>query len=237
MVARKKKTAKSGASKKKRPVRSPASGARAGAKLRAYGGKGRVGVPRLDELFEIRPEPGPSAKMVAAIRQNAILLRMQEIWNRANVKERLALLNELLALREFSGDELIGRYIELGRENGTLRGDADIKHVYDDWFGGGYFNGPVIETMIAGSIVAGQRSLETGLEIVLYWVAAAGERVKVAVAESAQQITLLLMTPSRPKTSTPVTVLEKAEPFWVVVPDADGTGVEVERVYATALDV
>jgi hypothetical protein len=192
----------------------------------------RLPVPRLDELFDIIAEALKRFKAVEVIQQNAIFERMQNVWNRATPVQRLAILNEHIELRQRSGDALVQGYVALGRKLGTLRNDADIQHAVDDWFGG-YFEGPVVESFVAGSIVACQRSLETGLPIGIYWVAGAGNELKIAVAQSAHQITMLMLTPPQPLKETRVRALGQAEQLWVVAPQEGG--VSVQQVYASAL--
>jgi hypothetical protein len=236
MVARKTKTAKPSARKKRRPTQQSAAST-AKAKARARPGPKRPAIPSLRSLFDIQREiPLTKAKRVQTIRQNAILERMGQVWNRAGFRQRLAILKQLIALRALSGAALVVGYVELGRKLGTLRNDADIQHAARDWFGG-YFVGPVVESFVAGSILGAQRSLETGLPIAFYWVAAAGEQLKFAVAESPQQITILLLTPPEPNRQTEVRELRKPERLWVVAPDDRGTGVAVQQVFATAIAV
>jgi hypothetical protein len=191
---------------------------------------------KLDRLVSvIQPElPPVASKRVAVIRQNAILSRMERRWNKASPRGREALLRQLIALRALDGQQQIAALIEQGKQDGTLRDEADIQHAANDWLGT-YFRGPVAQTLIDAMIVAGQRSLARGVPVAMYWVASSGSELKVSVAQSDHQVTFLLMTPPDPAGHTQVRQLDKAEPLWVI--SGRDSQAEVEQVYATALVV
>jgi hypothetical protein len=176
---------------------------------------------------------GPVAnKIVDVIRQNPILLRMERHWNAASQRQRQTMLKQHVALRRLDYAARVRAFVELGLKHGTLRGEADVRHATKDWLGG-YFKGPVIDIIIEGFIFAMKRSIQSRLPVAMYWVAGAESDLKVAVAQSEQQITFLLVTPRQPAKDTPVRKLGKKDPLWVV----SGTrrGVKVEQVVMTAL--
>lgn len=187
-------------------------------------------------LQRIQDLPNPrnlfGKKGVEAIRQNAILARIQLFWNQLNRAQKAAKLLELMQLRELQGQAQITAFVQMGIRDKTLVGAADEKHAQDDWLGR-YFTGPVARIFIEGMIVAGQRSLASRQPLAIYWVAGAGRSVKVAVAESPRQVTFLLMTPPSPRVHTDVRRLARPEPLWVVSPQ--GKNVIVEQVFPNAL--
>jgi hypothetical protein len=193
-----------------------------------------VDLYKLEDVVEIlRPSGiGPVAKGVVAIRQNAILRRIEAFWNRLNAARKEKKLRELMALRELKGGELVQAFVKMGERDKTLRDPADLGHATQEWLGS-YFKGPVVEMFVEGMIVAAQRSLATGVPIGMYWVAGAGKQMKVAVAQSGAQITFLLMTPPQPAVKTPVKQLERPESLWVV--SGSGKRAVTEQVYPTAL--
>jgi hypothetical protein len=176
---------------------------------------------------------GPVAmKIVDVIRQNPILARMEALWNMASSRRRKAMLDQHLALRRLDYAGRVRGFVALGQKYGTLRNEADVRHAAKDWLGG-YFEGPVVDILIHGFIVTMKRSIKTGLPVGMYWVAGPGREVKTAIAESEHQITFLLVTPPAPAIETPVRVLRRKDPLWVV----SGTrrGVKIEQVTMTAL--
>jgi len=223
---------------KKKPSKSAAPKAPAAPKKkRASVREPGVDLRRIEEVVTLAPRlPGgrdPKAKGLEAIRQNAILRRMQDFWNKLSVTKKEQKLRELMALRELQGEAQAIAFVKMGEKDGTLRGDADLAHAANEWLGS-YFKGPVVEILIEGMIVAAQRSLASGLPTAMYWVAGAGKRMQISVAESAHQVTFLLMTPPQPRTKTPVRELDKPESLWVVSGQGKKT-VVVEQVYPTAL--
>src|SRR3954469_2179035 len=85
---------------------------------------------RLEQVVEISrfPKDPVAGKRVEIIRQNAILRRMNAVWNEASIGERVEMLRELIAIQPLEGDELISAYVKLGVKHGTLRGEADVEH-------------------------------------------------------------------------------------------------------------
>jgi hypothetical protein len=226
---------KTSAKQKKRPATTKAGPKKAGSTLQRNRTRLPRDLARLDRLVEISRFPlGAAGKRVEIIRQNAILRRMNAVWNEASLEERVEMLRELIEIQPLTGDELISAYVDLGVKHGTLRGDADVDHASNDWLSR-YFSGPIAEMLVNSSIVACQRSLETGLPIASYWVAGAGQDVKIAVAQGVGQVTCLLLTPSEPAIETPVRELDRAEPLWTVS-DRDGA-ITVEQVFETALRI
>jgi hypothetical protein len=199
-----------------------------------------AGRPPVTPGSPVPPEPpafpprGPFSKIVATIRQNAILRRMQEFWNAASVKERRAILKELLALRELAPKDQVLGLVALGRQSKTLRGAEDVNHATKDWLGQ-YFTGPAARTLLEGMITAAERSLDAGLPVANYWVAGDREdlKLKVAVAVSDHQVTVLLVTPPELRGDAEIRDLRAAEPLWVI--RAVGNQVVVEQVRMTGI--
>ena len=217
----------------KSPKKAAAAGRKNAGKASAYAPRTPIDLRKLESVVRLEnPDIDVAAKSCEAIRQNAILARIQKFWNALNKGQKAAKLQELIALRELQGDAQIEAFVQMGVRDKTLVGAADEKHAQDDWLGR-YFTGPVVSIFIEGMIVAGQRSFVSGQPVGIYWVAGAGRAVKVSVAESARQVTFLLMTPPKPRVKTAVKQLSRPEPLWVIT--GDGKGTTVEQVFPTAL--
>ena len=197
------------------------------------GASGGIDLRNMREVFKLSPGHVVAAKSCEAIRQNWMLREFERNWNQLSVAGKEARLLELIALRQVPGDQLAQVFAQMGKEHGTLRGAANQRHVTEDWLGG-YFDGPVAKIFLEGMIVGAQRSLASKTPAAMYWVAGPGDEVRVAIAESPQQTTFLLMTPQQPRKTTKVKTLKnKAEPLWVI--SGHGDGAVVEQVLPTVL--
>ncbi len=73
---------------------------------------------------------------------------------------------------------------------------ADLDHFIDDWLGGGYFPGVPVEALLrAGYSQAVRRARERQVPIVSLWMKTPNAPFHVFVNETAQQVTVILVTP------------------------------------------
>ncbi|MGD8858833.1 MAG: hypothetical protein PVI30_02405 [Myxococcales bacterium] len=218
----------------KRLPKGKAARGKAAAAPGAFDVQSLIDVRKLDDVVELElPDVDPQQyKSVEAIRRNPMLARMADDWNAATPAVRERKLREMIGLRQLSNDDLARGFALWGVKQRTVKRGRELEHTTDDWFGG-YFKGPVARIVLEGMILAAQRSVASGLPVDLYWVASAGRGVKVSVAESAYQVTMLLMTPPTPAKQTRVRRMREPESLWVV--SGRGRKAVVQQVYPTAL--
>jgi len=188
---------------------------------------GRIEIER-----EVRK--APAMKLVETILQNAILRRTERMWNSATQEQREGILNAMRSMRRLPARDRMRAFVQMGVDQDTLRGDVDVQHVMKGWFGG-YFSGRVADIFIEGCILAAERSLKGDVPVAMYWVGGAEKNVKVAIAQSKQQVTFLLVTPPVPAIKTRVQP-HKKEQLWVVSSPGKNR-IAIEQVMGTALEM
>ena len=126
---------------------------------------------------------GNAAKQILKrVRKTEVLKQIDELS-----KDRGALRKVVSDLREKSTAPLL----EIGALHRCVDGDHERKqHLQEHWLADQHSEAVLREALLT----AGERALELNLPTDSYWIFA-GDRFEVAICESSQQITLLIVAP------------------------------------------
>ena len=136
----------------------------------------------------------------------------------ASIERALELLKGLKA-KTRGGEQLADELVALGQKLGYVKNDVEAEHLRKDWFSRWFPKSPVAQIFVDGLILGAQKMLEGKggpLPMVVYWAAGADKQVKIAVAQSDYQVTLVIITPKKPATKREVLLTKKKEPVWIV---------------------
>ncbi|MBI3782189.1 MAG: hypothetical protein HY270_02190 [Deltaproteobacteria bacterium] len=108
--------------------------------------------------------------------------------------------------------------LELGLVHGYVTSAKDAQHLLDDWFDpedGWWHELPENESVLRkGLIKAGELVMRYKLPVDCYWVRG-GERIELIVTKSAQQITLLFVSPPPPLKGSHAGKLSPGPDIWI----------------------